>query len=47
MQFRDSEVVFGPVGPGENVNNRLTNIGTKHHRNDVIELKPAARKRRI
>ncbi len=47
VQFRDGEVVFVPVGPGGKVDNRLTNIGTKHHRNYVIELKPAAQERRI
>jgi mannose-6-phosphate isomerase-like protein (cupin superfamily) len=47
VQFRDGEVVFVPVGPGGKVDNRLTNIGTKHHRNYVIELTPAAQERGI
>jgi len=42
VQFRDGEVVFVPVHPPGKVDNRLANIGTKHHRNYVIELKPAA-----
>jgi hypothetical protein len=32
-------VTFRAVGPDGKVDNRLTNIGTKHHRNYVIELK--------
>lgn len=47
VQFRDGEVVFVPVGPGGKGDNRLTNIGTKRHRNYVIELRPAAQERRI
>ena len=32
-------MTFRAVGPDGKVDNRLTNIGTKHHRNYVIELK--------
>lgn len=38
VQFDDDQVRFHVVGEGK-VDNRLTNIGTKHHRNYVIELK--------
>jgi hypothetical protein len=37
-QFEDDQVTFRAVGDGK-VDNRLTNIGTKPHRNYVIELK--------
>jgi len=37
VQFDDDQVTFRVVGP--KVDNRLTNIGTKRHRNYVIELK--------
>ena len=33
------QVTFRAVGKDGKVDNRLTNIGTKHHRNYVIELK--------
>ena len=39
VQFTDDDVVWVPVGPEGKVDNRLTNIGTKHHRNYVIECK--------
>ncbi len=39
VQFQDDQVTFRAVGPDGKVDNRLTNIGTKHHRNYVIELK--------
>ncbi len=39
LQFTDGQVEFIPVGPEGKVDNRLTNIGTKHHRNYVVELK--------
>jgi len=39
VQFEDDQVTFREVGPSGKVDNRLTNIGTKHHRNYVIELK--------
>jgi hypothetical protein len=38
VQFEDDEVRFREVGEAK-VDNRLTNIGTKRHRNYVIELK--------
>jgi beta-alanine degradation protein BauB len=38
VQFDDDQVTFRVVGAGK-VDNRLTNIGTKRHRNYVIELK--------
>jgi hypothetical protein len=38
-QFRDGEVEFIAVGAEGKVDNRLTNIGQKPHRNYVIELK--------
>ena len=38
VQFHDDQVTFREVGDGK-VDNRLTNIGTKPHRNYVIELK--------
>ena len=38
IQFRDDQVTFREVGDGK-VDNRLTNIGSTHHRNYVIELK--------
>lgn len=43
VQFRDDEVTFVPVAEGK-VDNRLTNVGTKRHRNYVVEFKkpPAA-----
>ena len=39
VQFTDDQVTFLNVGPNGKIDNRLTNIGTKHHRNKVIELK--------
>jgi len=41
VQFVDEQVTFVPVADAETgkVDNRLTNIGTKHHHNYVIELK--------
>ncbi len=40
IQFEDDQVTWVPVSPDEgHVDNRLTNIGTKRHRNYVIELK--------
>jgi hypothetical protein len=39
VQFQDDQVTFPTVPPGGKVDNRLTNIGTKRHRNYVIELK--------
>ena len=38
IQFEDDQVEFRQVGAGK-IDNRLTNIGTKRHRNYVIELK--------
>jgi len=37
VQFQDDQVTFREVTAGK-VDNRLTNIGTKRHRNYVIEL---------
>ncbi len=42
VQFEDDQVTFRDVGPAGKVDNRLTNIGTKRHRNYVIELKRSA-----
>ena len=39
VQFVDDLVAFREVGPAGKVDHRLTNIGTKRHRNFVIELK--------
>lgn len=39
IQFQDDQVTFRAVGTEGKVDNRLINIGTKHHRNYVIELK--------
>ncbi len=41
VQFTDDDVVWVAVGPEGKVDNRLTNIGTKRHRNYVVELKRA------
>jgi hypothetical protein len=38
VQFEDDQVEFLDIGGGK-VDNRLTNIGTKPHRNFVVELK--------
>lgn len=38
IAFRDDQVEFRVVGDGK-VDNLLTNVGTKRHRNYVIELK--------
>ena len=38
VQFEDDQVTFREVGAGK-VDNRLTNIGPKRHRNYVIELR--------
>jgi len=39
VQFEDDQVTFREVGSNGKVDNRLTNVGTKHHRNYVVELK--------
>lgn len=39
VQFRDGQVTFVPVPEQGKVDNQLTNIGTKHHRCYVVELK--------
>ncbi len=39
VQFEDDQVTWVDVGPDGKVDNRLTNIGEKPHRNYVIELK--------
>jgi len=39
VQFEDGQITFRDVGPTGKVDNRLTNVGTKHHRNYVVELK--------
>ncbi len=39
VQFTDDDVVWVAVGPEGKVDNRLTNIGTRRHRNYVVELK--------
>ncbi|MGH2457638.1 MAG: hypothetical protein ACRDIY_02085 [Chloroflexota bacterium] len=39
VQFEDNQVTFREVGASGKVDNRLTNIGAKPHRNYVIELK--------
>jgi hypothetical protein len=39
VQFQDDQVTFRAVDGGGKVDNRLTNIGAKRHRNYVIELK--------
>jgi len=39
VQFEDDQVTFLAIGPSGKVDNRLTNIGTKPHRNYVVELK--------
>ena len=39
VQFTDDDVVWVRVGYEGKVDNRLTNIGTKRHRNYVFELK--------
>ncbi len=39
VQFTDDEVVWVGVGPEGKVDNRLRNIGTRRHRNYVVELK--------
>ena len=39
VQFTDDEVVWVAVGPEGKVDNRLTNIGTRRHRNFVVEFK--------
>lgn len=39
VQFADDEVVWVAVPPEGKVDNRLHNIGTKRHRNYVVELK--------
>jgi beta-alanine degradation protein BauB len=38
VQFEDNQVEFRNVSGGK-VDNRLTNIGTKSHRNFVVEIK--------
>ena len=38
VQFADDQVEFLEIGGGK-VDNRLTNIGTRLHRNFVVELK--------
>ena len=39
VQFTDNQVSFVTVPPEGKVDNRLTNVGDKFHRNYVIELK--------
>jgi beta-alanine degradation protein BauB len=39
LQFEDDQVTFVPVEGEGKIDNRLTNIGTKRHRNYVIEIK--------
>ena len=39
VQFEDDQVTWRDAGPAGKVDNRLTNIGSKPHRNYVIELK--------
>jgi hypothetical protein len=39
VQFEDDQVTFREVGQVGKIDNRLTNIGAKPHRNYVIELK--------
>jgi beta-alanine degradation protein BauB len=39
VQFIDDHVAFRDVGPDGKIDHRLTNVGTKRHRNYVIELK--------
>ena len=39
VQFEDDQVRFREVGPSGKVDHRLTNVGTKRHRNYIIELK--------
>ena len=39
VQFEDDEVVYVPVDPAGKIDNRLTNVGIKPHRNIVVELK--------
>ncbi len=39
VQFEDDQVTWRDAGPDGKVDNRLTNIGSKPHRNYVIELK--------
>lgn len=38
VQFEDDQVTFVPVREGK-IDNQLTNIGRKRHRNYVVELK--------
>jgi len=38
VQFEDDQITFREVGRLGKIDNRLTNIGSKHHRNFVIEL---------
>lgn len=39
VQFEDGQVTFRDVDLSGKIDNRLTNVGTKPHRNYVIELK--------
>jgi beta-alanine degradation protein BauB len=39
VQFADDQVTWRDAGASGKVDNRLTNIGSKPHRNYVIELK--------
>jgi len=39
IQFEDDQVTFIPIAGDGKIDNRLTNIGTKRHRNYVVELK--------
>jgi hypothetical protein len=39
ITFQDNQVEFRQVTGAGKIDNRLTNIGTKRHRNYVIELK--------
>jgi len=43
VQFEDDQVTWVPVPAEGKVDNRLTNIGDKPHRNVVIELQQDAR----
>jgi beta-alanine degradation protein BauB len=40
VQYVDDQVSFREVSPAGKIDHQLTNIGTKRHRNFVIELKP-------
>ena len=40
VQFTADEVVWVAVGAAGKIDNRLPNIGTTRHRNDVVKFKP-------